>query len=243
MIPAVPGAAVVGWLLLVLSLAVGASLLVWWGWRAWRAQSGRPRPPLRRWQWAGAVLLSVLPVSTAVGLAQIAWQDHRQEQHRAAQERLMFFTLERPVAWGDVTLPAGSHVQRDLPQDEAGNADGPPDLRGLREVRFPHPVRIGAMWVGAMSVYGQVALELARPHRFAAHGGKPAQECEAGLAALFNARRPPSPDEPFPPQHDGLAMGDWVFETCFDAGTGMSVRYWKDGQLVWADAPDYGRKE
>jgi membrane protein implicated in regulation of membrane protease activity len=243
MIPAVPGAALAGWLLLMLSFVVGGCLLLWWGTRAWSARRGRPRPPLRTWQWIAAMALSVLPIFTAVGLAQIAWQDYRQEQFRAGEERLRHITLAQPVAWGDITLPAGSHLQRDLPQGPVEEADGLPDLRGLREVRFPHPVRIGAMWVGAMGVSGQVALELARPHRFAAQDGKPAQECEAGLVALFNARRPPPLDAPFPPLLDGLVMADWVFDTCFDGGTSMSVRYWKGGQLVWADAPDYGRKE
>jgi hypothetical protein len=243
MIPAVPGAAFVGWLLLVLGLVVGGCLLLWWGRRAWSARHGRPRPPLRTWQRVAAVLLSVLPISTALGLAQVAWQDYRQEQFRAGEERFRHITLVRPVTWGDITLPAGSHVQRDLPDAPVENEDDPPDLRGLRAVRFPHPVRLGTMWVGAMSISGQLVLELARPHRFAARNGRPAEDCEAGLAAQFNAREPQPLGEQFPAPLDGLALADWVFDTCFDGGASMSVRYWKDGELVRADAPGRGRKE
>lgn len=241
MIPAVSGAAAVGALLLMLASLVGLGLLAWWGWRLWHAYRGRPRRPLRVWQWIAAVVLSVLPIFTAVSLAGIAWQDYRLERQRAEEDRLRHVTLTGPAAWGDITLPAGSHVERDMPDGGVERADGRPDLRGLREVRFPRPVRVGELWVNAMSVSGQVVLELARPHRFAAHGGQPAEDCEAGHMAQFNARQP-SLGEPFPPRLDGLAMADWVFDTCFQSDSGVMLRYWKNGELVWAEAPGGGKE-
>jgi hypothetical protein len=51
----------------------GTGLLLWWGWRLWHLRRGRPRPPLRIWQWVLAVWLSILLFSTLLGLAQIVW--------------------------------------------------------------------------------------------------------------------------------------------------------------------------
>ena len=60
MIPAVPAAALAGLVLMLLAALLGAGLLSWWGWRLWHQRRGRPRPPLRIWQWGLAVLLSIV---------------------------------------------------------------------------------------------------------------------------------------------------------------------------------------
>ncbi|MBV8247324.1 MAG: hypothetical protein JO200_02625 [Comamonas sp.] len=243
MIPAMPGAAAVGLLLLWLAALVAAGLLLWWGWRLWQARRGQPRPPLRIWQWLLAVLLSILPISTLLGLAQMAWNDHRQEQQLTEQERLTHLTLAQPVVWGDITLPAGSHIQRDMPEGGAERADGLPDLRGLQEVRFPHPVPLGEIWVNALSVYNQVLLELAEPYGFTA----PSQQtirCAAGnMVQLAASEQPRSFDATvFPKRLNGLVLADWVFDACFITSP-ISVRHWQDGRLIWAAEPIYESAE
>ena len=35
-----------------------------------------------------------------------------------------------------------------------------------------------------------------------------------------------------------IRFADWVLDTCYQTHP-ISVRYWKDGQLVWADVPEY----
>lgn len=238
MIPSLPGAAAVGFLLTLLAALVAVGLLLWWGWRLWHVRCGRPRPPLRIWQWELAVCLSILPIATLVGLAQITWVDHRQERQRTAQQRLTHITLERPVVWGDIVLPAGSHIQREAPQG-AEKRGGQPDLRGLKEIRFPHPVQLGDIWVNALSVYHQVLLELDRPYEFSAPGRRNVR-CEPGnMVQMTAGEQPRSFDKNlFPRRLNGLVLEDWVFDACF-ISTPISVRYWKEDRLVWADAPVY----
>ncbi|MBX8826537.1 hypothetical protein [Ochrobactrum sp. SFR4] len=81
MIPGAEGAAAVGYLLILLAILIGVLLLSWWGWRLWHKHRGTARPPLRAWQWTGAMLLSVLPISTALMWVQLMWADYQRERH------------------------------------------------------------------------------------------------------------------------------------------------------------------
>ena len=244
MIPAVPVAALAGLILMLLAALLGLGLLAWWGWRLWHQHHGRPRPPLRIWQWALAALLSILPISTLVGLAEFAWNDHRQAQQMAEQERLMHITLQQPVVWGEITLPAGSHIERDMPEDgvERSDAKGQPDLSALRNVRFPSPQQVDGLWVNALSVYNQLVLELAQPHHLAERPGQPAQDCPAGYMLQYGNRQKLAEQDMYrmalPVLAPTLVMADWVVDTCYQT-TPIQLRYWKDGQLVWAETPEY----
>lgn len=237
MIPAVPAAALVGLLLMLLAALLAMALLGWWGWRQWHAGHGTPRPPLRIWQWVLAILLSVVPILTLLGLAQIGWNDWRQDRQIAEQERLMHITLGRTVVWGDITLPAGSHLLRDLPEGGVERADAQPDLQAVQDVRFPLPVEVGGLWINALSLTGQLVLELSRPHHFAARDGRPAQDCAAGDMVQFNARKERGLFV-IPEKAQTLTLADWVFDTCFQAQP-IALRYWKEGRLVWVDTPAY----
>ena len=39
-----------------------------------------------------------------------------------------------------------------------------------------------------------------------------------------------------------LVLADWVFETCY-LGKPIALRYWREGELVWAGEPDYAREK
>ena len=240
MIPSIPGAAVLAYLLIALAAVVGAGLLAWWAWRLWSAHKGRPRPPMQIWQWVIAIVLSLIPVSTAVMMAELALRNHESDKQIAEQERLMHITLTAPVAWGDITLPAGSHVERDMPEGGVERPDGTPDLRGLRDVRFAQPVPVGGMRVNALSIYNQLVFELAQPQRFAAKAGKPAENCPAGYMAQFNVRGPERSlnESLLPRSMDALQLEEWEFDSCYQAKP-ISVRYWKNGVLDWAEEPVY----
>ena len=246
MIPAVPAAALAGLVLMLLAALLGAGLLSWWGWRLWHQRRGRPRPPLRIWQWGLAVLLSILPISAVVGLAEFAWNDHRQTQQVAEQERLMHITLAQPVVWGEITLPAGSHIERDMPEAGLERPDGQPDLSALRNVRFPKPLQVDGLWVNALSVYNQLVLELAQPHHLAARPGQPAQDCPAGYMLQYGNRQKQAEQDMFrmalPVLAPTLVMADWVADACYQS-TPIQLRYWQGDQLVWAKAPEYALPE
>ena len=241
MIPAVPGAAFAAILILSLAALVALGLLGWWGWRRRCASRGRPRPPLEIWQWVLAVLLSILPIFALVTTAEMLWNHHQSELQQAEQDRMMNITLSQDVAWGDITLPAGSHLQRDMPEGGVEHADGTPDLRDLNDIRFPRPVSVSGIWINALSMGGQLVLELDRPHQFAAQNGKPAENCERGTMAQFR-HRSNDPDAMINwekyrrPQT--LVLADWVFETCY-LSKPIALRYWRDGELVWTGEPDY----
>lgn len=237
MIPGAGGAAAAGFLLIVLAALSGVFLLSWWGWRLWHVRRGRPRPPLAMWQWTVAVILSVLPISTGVMLVQMGLSQRHGDAQMAEQERLMNITLSRPVVWGDITVPAGSHVHRDMPEGGVERADGQPDLRAVQDIRFPVSVEVGGLWANALSLTGQLTLELSRPYQFAAREGRPAEDCAAGTMVQFNARQEPDPFA-IPEKAQTLVLADWVLDTCYQTHP-ISVRYWKDGQLVWADVPEY----
>ena len=253
MIPAVPGAAAAALLLLALAALVGLGLLGWWSWRRWHAAKGRPRPPLKIWQWGLAVLLSILPIFALVTIAEMLWSSHLQDERQAEQDRLMHITLKQPAMWGDITLPAGSHLQRDMPEGGVERADGTPDLRALNDIRFPHPVqvggtvgeKVGGIRVNALSMGGQLVLELDRPHQFAAQDGKPAENCERGTMAQFRHRSNEKDAminwEQFR-RPQTLVLADWVFETCYLARP-IALRYWRDGELVWTGEPDYAHEK
>ena len=245
MIPAVPGAAFAAILILSLAALVALGLLRWWGWRRRCASRGRPRPPLTIWQWVLAALLSILPIFALVTTAEMLWNHHQSELQQAEQDRMMNITLSQNVVWGDITLPAGSHLQRDMPEGGVEHADGTPDLRDLNDIRFPRPVSVSGIWINALSMGGQLVLELDRPHQFAAQNGKPAENCERGTMAQFR-HRSNDPDAMINwekyrrPQT--LVLADWVFETCY-LSKPIALRYWREGELVWADKPDYGHEK
>lgn len=246
MIPGAGGAAAAGFLLMVLAAFIGALLLLWWGWRLWNERRGTPRPPLRLWQWGLAIVLSVLPISTALSLAQWALHDFMRERKMAQQDRLKHFTLQQALPWGEITLPAGSHAQRELLEGDESLRGDASDLRSLTDIRFAQAVTWGEVSVNAMSLSGrQLLLELARPHRFAAPAQAQAQDCPAGFTAQFNALKEPVllADVPYPVyEARPLSMADWVFDSCYQTQP-IAVRYWRDGKLVWAQAPDYGDED
>lgn len=235
MIPNVAGAALVGWLMLVLSAMVTLGLLTWWGYRFSRAARGTPLPPLGMGSWWLAVVLSLLPIFTAVSGLQLWWSEQRSERLHTEQDIWRHLTLRQPTQWGPMVLPAGSHVQRELPApwlvvdtsilDEL--PDGSPDLRALSAVRFAQPQLAGDVWVKALSVYPPL-LELAQPY---AAGGA---HCQEGELLVFEARHaatmPAIQDSPVPPPQ---VWADWQVRSCF-LGAPIALRYWKDGALVWA---------
>lgn len=234
MIPNVAGAALVGVLMFVLSAMIAFGLLAWWGWRFSRAARGTPLPPLGIGAWLLAVVLSLLPIFTAVSWLQLWWSDQRTERSRAEQDVWGHLTLRQPTHWGAMVLPAGSHVEREQPAPwlvvdtsiPGELPDGSPDLRYLSAVRFPQAQQVGAMWVHALSVYPPM-LELARAYP----AGGP--DCQAGAMALFEAKdaatMPAIFDSAVPPPLDWT---QWQGPSCF-LGESIRLRYWSDGALVW----------
>ena len=237
MIPGAEGAAAVGNLLVLLAILIGVLLLSWWGCRRWHVYRGTPRPPLRTWQWMAAMLLSVLPISTALMWVQFVWADYQRERHEVQLLQQRYVTLPQAIAWGDMVLPAGSHVEREQWDGEAHLKGDASDLRTLTGIRFAQAQPLGHLFVNALGLNGDwLLLELARPHRF----GK--EDCPAGYTAQFKALTPRTVLEEVPiPIYEAqpLHMADWRFDSCFDARAIM-MRYWRGDDLVWMDPPDYG---
>jgi hypothetical protein len=74
----------------------------------WHLRRGKPRRPLRIWQWWWRYCCP----SPLLRPAQIAWIDQRQAQQMAEQELLTHITLGQSVVRGGIILSAGSHIQR-----------------------------------------------------------------------------------------------------------------------------------
>ena len=242
MIPGAGGAAAVGLLLMLLGALIGVALLLWWGWRLWNKRRGTPRPPLRGWQWVLAVVLSVLPIFTALMLAQSALHDVLNERKQSRQDKLRHFTLQRAIAWGEMTLPAGSHALRELLEGDERLTGDASDLRSLTDMRFAQTVVWGEMSVNAMSLSGKwLLVELAQPYQFAAHAQVQTQNCPAGYMVQFRALKEPVVLNEVPYliyQAQPLHLADWAFDSCYLA-LPIAVRYWRGGELVWTGEPDY----
>ena len=232
------GAAAAGMLLILLAIFQGLLLLVWWGWRWWSAHRGAPRPALQTWQWVVAVLLSVLPIWTALLWGQDALSSYFRQQYLVQQDRQRYFTVSRATTWGDIVIPVGSHAQRELLEDEKPLKGDASDLQTLTGLRFTKAVPLGDLSINALGLNGQwLLLELAQPHRFAA------EDCPAGYIAQFKALKPRTVlrDVPFTVlQAQPLHLADWSFDSCYDSPQAILMQYWEGGELVWMDLPDYG---
>lgn len=237
MIPGAEGAAAVGSLLILLAVLIGVLLLSWWGWRLWHERRGTPRPRLRAWQLTGAMLLSVLPISTALMWMQFVWADDRRERYEVRLQRQRYFTLPQAIAWGDMVLPAGSHAERERLGGEERLKGDASDLRTMTGIRFAQAQPLGDLFVNALGLNGNwLLLELDRPHRFAK------EDCPAGYTVQFKAHEPRTVLEDVPaPIYEALPlrMADWRFDNCFNARAIM-MQYWRGEDLVWMDPPDYG---
>lgn len=237
MIPGAGGAAAVGNLIILLAIFLGVWLLLWWCWRLWSERSGAPRPPLRTWQWITAMVLSVLPISTGLMWVQWVLSDYQREHHEVQRDLQRYFTLPQAVPWGDVVLPVGSHVHRELLEGGERLKGDRPDLRTMTDIRFAQTVPLGDLFINAMGWNGNwLLLELARPHRFVQ------EDCPAGYTVQFKALKNRALLEEVPgPIYEAqpLNMADWQFDSCFNARVIM-VRNWRGDVLEWTEPPDYG---
>lgn len=145
-----------------LAAALGAGLLLYrlrWGWRH-RHLPAAQRP--RFWR-AGVAALSVLATVGCLWglvLAQHIWQIQQtlEQQHRYRHSR-QHFVLPQDFQYGELRIPQGSLIDRYDPFDH-GEPQRPLSLRGLRAVRFPHPVQVAGAWATAMET-NPTRLELA----------------------------------------------------------------------------------
>lgn len=67
--------------------------------------------------------------------------------------------LPQDLQYGELLIPQGSLIDRYDPFDH-GEPQRPLSLRGLRAVRFPHPVQVAGTWATAMEI-NPTRLELA----------------------------------------------------------------------------------
>lgn len=107
------------------------------------------------------------------------------------------FVLPEDFQYGELLIPRGSLINKYDAFDN-GEPRRPLGLRGLRAVRFAHPVQVAGVWATAMEAY-PAKLELARDQRIApvfhfdpARGdwapdpAHPFLDCKQGELAWFN---------------------------------------------------------
>ncbi|WP_052321588.1 hypothetical protein [Ralstonia sp. A12] len=149
-----PTLSLLGFLLLVILPLVGVlGTILMIGFVIFRPE--KKRPPLSRkartWVRVLVAVLAMLDLWAgylyyeSVGISrEIAAKD----ANRTAREN---FVLDRDFQYGDLVIPARSQITRYDPFDN-GEKDLPLALRGLRTVRFPHPVRVAGVNTEAMDV-------------------------------------------------------------------------------------------
>ncbi|MFP3889887.1 hypothetical protein [uncultured Ralstonia sp.] len=201
------------------------------------ARSCKKHPPLSRkartWMWALAAFLAVADLWTGLLFYQfhsVARDVDEKHANRVAREN---FILDRDFQYGELAIPAGSQINRYDPFDN-GEKDAPLGLRGLRAVRFPHPVRVAGVSTEAMDVSANAKLVLAEDQTigplfaYNAKGklsreGQPASvTCKRGqvasfdvpsipydIVAEFSKPAPDGPDARFKPSQ-------WQFLGCQD---------------------------
>jgi hypothetical protein len=112
------------------------------------------------------------------------------------------FVLAQDFRYGELLIPKGSLIDRHDAFDN-GEPQRPLGLRGLRAVRFPHPVQVAGVWAIAMEAY-PARLELAHDQRigpvlrfdreaedgygaWVTDASRPTLACRRGEVALFEA--------------------------------------------------------
>ncbi|SFD89129.1 hypothetical protein [Paracidovorax konjaci] len=167
--------------------------------------------------------------------ARQAWEDSAPV--RASRER---FVLPQDFRYGELSLPAGSLVNRRDPFDK-GEPSRPLALHGLEAVRFAQPVQVAGVWASALDVLA-TRVELAQDqrigplHRYDAANQRwavnpvvPALACRRGQVAVFHAPhipydlqaelgRPP-PDGP----SARFLPSQWLFLRC-ESGPPVEVQ-------------------
>ncbi|GAB2460443.1 hypothetical protein GCM10027082_09040 [Comamonas humi] len=113
------------------------------------------------------------------------------------RESRRHFVLPQDFQYGELRIPKGSLIDRYDPYDNG--TPEPLGLRGLRTVRFPHPVQVAGVWAVAMQAHPG-RLELAHDQNIGPvvhHGGgrldswvvdtsRPTLDCRKGEVALFH---------------------------------------------------------
>ena len=201
------------------------------------ARAYTKQPPLsrkaRRWMWGLGMFLAVADLWTGLLFYQfhsISRDVEAKQANRAAREN---FVLDRDFQYGELVIPAGTQINRYDPFDN-GEKDMPLALRGLRAVRFPHPVRVAGVTADAMDVSGEAKLVLSEDQRIGplfaynkqgklSRDGQPASvACKRGQIARFDVPlihydivaefakpEPDGPDARFKPSQ-------WQFLGCED---------------------------
>ncbi len=229
------GAMVAGFLILYAAIAVAAWLLGWWLWRQWRAYQGRPRPPLPGWVLLLVVIVSAFPIFTGVTLAGILWQDIQHERQEMRWKQRRNVELREARVFGEITLPAGTLLNRREPQIP-GTEDSPITLDDVTRVRLPQAQLIAGVKVIAFQT-APALLELAEPHVFVGEAGMEegqAVSCEAGWLATFTVPPELEPDFDQGPSvlpAETFQPSRWRFKNCF-AGDPIRVVVLRDGEEV-----------
>ena len=201
------------------------------------ARAYAKQPPLsrkaRRWMWGLGIFLAVADLWTGLlfyHFHSISRDIEEKQANRVAREN---FILDRDFQYGELIVPAGSQINRYDPFDN-GEKDMPLALRGLRAVRFPHPVRVAGVTADAMDVSGEAKLVLSEDQRIGplfaynkqgklSRDGQPASvACKRGQIARFDVPlihydivaefakpEPDGPDARFKPSQ-------WQFLGCED---------------------------
>jgi hypothetical protein len=167
--------------------------------------------------WALAAFLAVADLWTGLLFYQfhsVARDVDEKHANRVAREN---FILDRDFQYGELAIPAGSQINRYDPFDN-GEKDAPLGLRGLRAVRFPHPVRVAGVSTEAMDVSANAKLVLAEDQTI----GPLFVTCKRGqvasfdvpsipydIVAEFSKPAPDGPDARFKPSQ-------WQFLGCQD---------------------------
>lgn len=166
--------------------------------------------------------------------AQQAWQDGA--SIRLGRER---FVLPHDYLYGELTIPAGSLINRRDPFDK-GEPTRPLALHGLEAVRFSQPVQLSGVWASAMQTV-PMRVELAHDQRIgpfyrfdsASQSWVPntvvsALTCKKGQIALFHVPHiahdiqaelgKPAPDGP----QARFLPSQWLFRKC-EAGPAIAL--------------------
>jgi hypothetical protein len=190
--------------------------------------------------------LGVLLVLALLGDGLLAWRLHTAHSARqawedgaalrASRER---FALVQDFQHGELTIPAGSLINRKDPFDkgEPGRALA---LHGLEAIRFAQPVQVAGVWASALQLHPP-RLELAQDQRigpiyrfdnatqgWAPNKVMPALLCRKGQMALFHVPHidhdvqaqigKPPPDGP----QARFMPSQWLFRHC-ENGPALAV--------------------
>lgn len=207
------------------------SVIFYWVWRRKYLRLGLAVPSLKKWQLGvmySPIILLILSV-LVIFLLNMKNEEYLRYEHEKDKNR--FFTIEKETVFGEIILPVGTHISKNIPAGLKYHA--PRDLNNVDGIQFPDPVMINGMSV--LEISPTIGfLRLAEDYHFLEQGKQRSCVKSNYLIVELNNRQYVeqyfNQGLPIPPSTFKPSL--WTIADCtIKIDFPSSVPYWENGVL------------